>query len=266
MSVTLITRADDFGSSRSANLAILNAAGKGDYVKNVSCMAPAPMMADGAEMLAACRRLCIGMHLTLSAEWRLIKWPPILPVQQVPALVTADGAFPEDPAVFAQTVPPLEQVLAEMDAQLDYLTRLGLDIRYVDSHMLPEKFIPGLMEEMPRWAERKGLICHLGYYRFPETRMEPGPCQTAQEGLQALAAWLDDLVDGQYFSVMHPAVGGREMMLCCNDAVPMGLVSTARNTEYEMLLSRKPEEMCRERGIRCLRYDEAAPVEHPQLF
>ncbi len=265
MSLSLISRADDFGSSRSANLAILNAAAKGEYIKNVSCMAPAPMMADGAPMLKKCSHLCLGMHLTLSAEWRLIKWPPVAPVNKVASLITSDGAFPEDPAVFAQSRPPLEEVLAEMDAQLDYLIRLGLDIRYVDSHMLLEKFIPGLMEEMPQWARHKGLICHLSYYRFPQ-QMEAAHAHTLEDGLLALKDWLDSFEDGQYFGVMHPAIGGREMLLCCNGQIPMGEVRCLRNVEYEILLSGVPEKLCRERGIRCLRYDEAREIEHPQMF
>lgn len=265
MSITLITRADDFGSSRSANRAIAEAAVTGGYIKNVSCMAPAPMMEDGAGLLAGCKHICLGMHFTLSAEWSLIKWPPICDPADVPGLVTDLGAFPETPAVFAERIPPMEQVLRELDAQLDFLTQLSLPIRYVDGHMLPEKFIPGLAQAMAEWADRKGLINHLYYYRFP-AQMEPSHCLTLPEGLQALDHWLGLLEDGQYFSAMHPAIGGREMLLCTNRETHWGMVSAARNVEYEMLRSREPERLCSQRGISCVRYDEASPLEHPDSF
>lgn len=265
MGLSLITRADDFGSSRSANLAIAKAALTGSYIKNVSCMAPGPMMEEGAELLQHCPHICLGMHVTLNAEWSLIKWPPICDPRDVPMLVTREGAFLEDPVLFGERMPPLEQVLREIDAQLDFLTQLGLPIRYVDTHMLPEKFIPGLAEALTAWAQRKGLINHLRYYRFP-AQLEPSHGDRLAAGLLALESWLDTLEDGQYFTAMHPAVGGREMLLCCNPRVPMGMVSLARDIEYRMLLSREPERMCAARGIVCLRYDEATALENPQMF
>lgn len=265
MSISLITRADDFGSSRSANRAIVEAAITGDYIRNVSCMAPAPMMADGAPLLKDCTHICLGMHFTINAEWSLIKWPPISDISEVPALVTEEGAFLADPALFTQRMPPMEQVLMELNAQLDYLTGLGLPIRYVDSHMLPEKFIPGLADVLSQWANQKGLVNHLQYYRFPSAKAT-APCVTLETGLKALENWLDVLSEGQYFTVLHPAVGGREMLLCCNRDIPMGTVSAERNVEYELLLSRQPERMCEERGIRRLRYDEALPQANPMMF
>lgn len=262
MNLSLITRADDFGSSRSANRAIAEAAITGNYIRNVSCMAPAPMMEDGAPLLKACPHICIGMHFTLNAEWSLIKWPPLCAPHEVPSLVDENGAFWADPMLFTSHPPQLEQVMQELDAQLDFLTRLGLPIRYVDSHMLPEKFIPGLAKALSQWAERKGLINHLQYYRFP-AKMEVGFCETVAEGLDALAQWLGLLTDGQYITIMHPAISGREMLLCCNPQVPMGRISTGRNVEYEMLRSRHPEALCRDLNIRCLRYDEAEPLAQP---
>ena len=47
----LITRADDFGSSHSANQAIYEVSKKG-IVKNVSVMACAPYLEEAAEMLS----------------------------------------------------------------------------------------------------------------------------------------------------------------------------------------------------------------------
>jgi hypothetical protein len=47
------------------------------------------------------------------------------------------------------------------------------------------------------------------------------------------------------------------MLLCSNANVPVGMVSTCRDVEYRLLLSRSLEQACDERGIRRLRYDEA---------
>ena len=64
----LITRADDFGSSHSANQAIYEVSKKG-IVKNVSVMACAPYLEEAAEMLASSKDVTFGMHSVINAEW-----------------------------------------------------------------------------------------------------------------------------------------------------------------------------------------------------
>jgi hypothetical protein len=49
MSIKLLSRNDDFGSTRAANRAMLEAAECGFITRNISCMAPAPYIAEGAE-------------------------------------------------------------------------------------------------------------------------------------------------------------------------------------------------------------------------
>lgn len=258
MSISLITRADDLGSSHAANLAIAGAAVTGEYIKNVSCMAVGPLIEEGAGLLKDNRHICFGMHATLNAEWDLIKWGPISPPDEVASLVSPEGAFFSDPSLFVAHPPNLDQVLREYDRQLDLLTALGLDIQYVDSHMFPELFVQGLSQAMSTWARQKGLIDHIHYYRFP-SRMEPRLNSSFETSLAAATAWLDTLVDGGYFSVMHPAKYSREMLLCRNSRVPAGSVAVIRDVEYQLLLSRRLEKYCEEHSIERVRYDEAEP-------
>lgn len=90
----LIVRADDFGSARAANAAILEAVRAGYLVRNVSCMAPGPYLDEGADALAAlAHRVDIGLHLTVNAEWDPIKWAPCAPPEKIPALLNEKGAF-----------------------------------------------------------------------------------------------------------------------------------------------------------------------------
>lgn len=262
MSATLITRADDFGSSHSANLAILTAIREDDYIKNISIMAPGPLMKAGAEALRDQSQVCLGMHLTLNAEWALIKWPPISPGHQVQSLVNPLGVFFDDPAVFASNPPRMEEILLELNAQLDYLTRLGLSISYVDSHMLPEKYIPGLSVVLGEWAMQKGLLNHLQYYRFPGDKL-PTLRHTREHALADYQHFFSQMKDGQYFVVHHPAQGFRDMLLCTNDRHPMGLVLSQRAIEYQLIVEGTLGKICREQGITCLRYDQATPQKEP---
>lgn len=256
MSLTLLTRADDLGSSHAANLAIARAAVTGSYIKNVSCMAVGPLIEEAADLLRDCKGICFGLHACLNSEWEPIRWGPICTPDKVPTLITEDGFFYASPSDLAVHLPDLDQVLREYDRQLDLLTHLGLDIRYVDSHMLPELFIPGLSPAMSDWACKKGLIDHLPYYRFPAS-MEPAPQATLEAASAAYAAWLDSLQEGGYFAVMHPAIYSREMLLARNRQTPAGLVAANRDIEYRLLLSRQLEQYCDDHCIRRVRYDEA---------
>jgi predicted glycoside hydrolase/deacetylase ChbG (UPF0249 family) len=265
VSTALITRADDLGSSHSANIAIAAAALAGDYIKNVSCMAPGPYIDEGAEMVKSNKNICFGMHAVLNAEWDFIKWQPLSPLNEIPSIVTSEGSFYQDPSAFLGHKPSIEEIMIEFNRQLDYLTNLGINISYIDSHMFPEACIPGLSEAMSGWIREKGLIDHIQYYNFPsQPQPEIVPDGDLEENLISMESWFKTMGDGQFFTVMHPAKYSREMLLCANKKVPVGLVARIRNAEYEMLLSGRLEAVCRKLGIKCLRYDEA--VEQGNTF
>ncbi|MFK4165475.1 ChbG/HpnK family deacetylase [Paenibacillus lautus] len=59
----IITRADDYASSRSANAAIARTVEAG-FIKNVSIMAPGPYLAEAAQLLAHRKDICFGFHMT----------------------------------------------------------------------------------------------------------------------------------------------------------------------------------------------------------
>lgn len=95
--------------------------------------------------------------MTLNAEWDNVRWGPVAAKEQVPSLVDRAGYFYQDPILFQDHPPSLQEIIVECEAQLNKLTAAGFKISYADSHMLPERFIPGLQEELDRWIEAKGL-------------------------------------------------------------------------------------------------------------
>lgn len=73
---TIITRADDCGSSRGANQAVIEAAGRG-FVKNISLMAGGAFIGESATYLKDNKRICFGMHFTINSEWDRVKYAPV---------------------------------------------------------------------------------------------------------------------------------------------------------------------------------------------
>ena len=129
--IKIITRSDDAGSSKGANQAIFEAVNH-PFVKNISLMAPGHYIEEAAQYLKDKKHICLGMHFTMNAEWDNVKWGPVSPAEDVGAMLDASGNFLAEPKLSSANGVTIEMIRKEWNAQLDRLTRLGLDIRYAD--------------------------------------------------------------------------------------------------------------------------------------
>ena len=244
-SIRIITRADDLGSSHSANRAIERVVNAG-FIRNVSVMACGPAVEDAAARLAHRKDICLGMHTTLNAEWDRVKWGPVLPAEMCSGLVDENGAFLPHPSLFRQTKPSVELIMREVTAQLERLRTLGFAIRYIDSHMFSELYVDGLDEAMEDFAKRNGLLDHMYYYHFL-----PYGRDLSQFGHQA------EFPDGQYFMLIHPAEDSEEMRLTGNASVSGEAVAATRAREAELFSDPEKIRLFRDNGFTGIRYDEA---------
>lgn len=241
-----ISRADDLGSSHSANRAIAMVADAG-FIRNVSIMACGPAVEAAAKMLATRKDICFGMHTTLNAEWDLVKWKPIQPLTEASGLVDPRGSFLPDPSLFLTSKPAVETIMSEVSAQLERLHHLGFDIRYVDTHMFPEMFVEGLDQAMEDFCKQKGLLDHMYFYNLPPEL----PDWT--KGCDALP----HTPSGQYFWVIHPSLDTEEMHMTGNSTYSGKVVAAARAGETAIFSNTALCHSFREGGIRGIRYDEA---------
>lgn len=260
----LITRADDFGSAAAANHAILKAIENGSYIKNVSCMAAAPQIEEGLEKLIKLKKnkdFCIGLHAVLNSEWEKVHFKSILPAEQVPSLVDADGVFAMHPLLFENKMPDVGEAIREISAQLDKLTQLGADVEYVDTHMLPEAAVPGLMDRLSEFIRSKGLIDQRYFYTFSNVHQpELDGDTTLEEDGEAYRKWFQTFKENrQYINILHPAFYSEETELFYNHVLPGNRTAKTRDAEQRVMNSLMLEEDCRQMGIRLLKYTEAVP-------
>lgn len=262
--ITLITRNDDFGSARAANGAIMEAVEEG-FVKNVSCMAVGPHIdVDAAQLEELCKKknACIGLHAAINAEWDYLKFLPALPAEQIQSLVAENGIFKMHPMMYEKQMPVVEEIMKEIRAQLDVLTRLGLTVSYVDTHMLPDAIVPGLKQEISRFAEEKGLADQRWFYTFPSERQPVPECWTesSEEIFQAYEKWFDSMEENhQYISIMHPAKMSMETKMFRNMVLKGDSVAKSRDAEYRVLISGKLSELAEKAGVKLIRYTDAIP-------
>lgn len=246
---SLITRADDAGSSRAANEAIREAADAG-FIKNVSVMACGPYLEDAAKLLAHKKNICFGLHACINSEWDRLIWGPVAPKEKVPCLVDHRGAFYQSQEDYRRKPFDAEQAITEYRYQLERVREAGFHIRYVDSHMFPELYVSGLGEAMDRFIESEHLIHHKWFNRIlPGNDIFP-----RREGAFERAV---SRMDGQYLLVMHPAKYGAEMCMAGNASVSGKTVAIGREQDYRFVMNEENTDLCSKYGVKLLRYDEA---------
>jgi len=129
----VIFHADDVGMCCEANLAAQSALSTRQY-RSASAMVPCPWF---NEMAAWCRNhpsFDVGLHLTLTSEWKYYRWGPVAPHDQVKGLVDPLGYFFADVRSVAFSASAAE-VATEIHAQLARARRLGMEPTHIDTHM-----------------------------------------------------------------------------------------------------------------------------------
>jgi predicted glycoside hydrolase/deacetylase ChbG (UPF0249 family) len=129
----LIIHADDIGVSHSENAATIAAMEKG-MVNSGSIMVPCPWFPEIAAYASSHPDVDFGLHLTLTSEWRLYKWGPTLPRNQVPGLVNARGYLygsVEDVGKHASA----QEVEQELHKQIERAKEFGISPTHLDTHM-----------------------------------------------------------------------------------------------------------------------------------
>jgi hypothetical protein len=128
-----IFHADDVGMCHGANVAFA-ALAKGGIITCGAVMVPCPWFSEVVAMVADNPDVDLGVHLTLTSEWRHYRWAPISTTRRSSGLIDADGYFWHRlPMLAAHLVP--EAAEAEMRAQIERALSAGIDITHLDSHM-----------------------------------------------------------------------------------------------------------------------------------
>jgi chitin disaccharide deacetylase len=129
----LIIHADDLAVAHSEDAASFDALDK-HAVTSASIMVPCPWLTEVADYAKAHPDADLGLHLTLTAEWKTYRWGPVESKDKVPSLLDPSGyLWPEvEPAVRNLKS---EEVEREIRAQIEHAIAMGIHPTHVDSHM-----------------------------------------------------------------------------------------------------------------------------------
>lgn len=129
----LIVNTDDLGMAHSIDAAAARGFASG-LVTSGSVMVPCPWFPEIAAYAVAHPEADLGLHLTLTSEWSLYRWGPVLPRDQVASLLDASGYLHLTEDVAAARISPAEAE-AEVRAQIARARAFGIQPTHLDSHM-----------------------------------------------------------------------------------------------------------------------------------
>ncbi len=139
----LVIHEDDVGMTHGSNVAFRELSALG-VVSSGSVMTPCPWFPETLEMASAEPSLDLGVHLTLNAEKRPVKWRPLTNPPKSAGLADEHGYFWPDPASVRRNAHP-EAVEAELRAQIDAALTGGIDVTHLDAHCgaaMSREFLP----------------------------------------------------------------------------------------------------------------------------
>ncbi len=213
----MIVRADDIASARAANLGALDAVEEG-IVRNLSAMAVGPELEHAAGLFADRLDIAIGLHVTINAEWDLVRWRPVAELADVSSLLDADGAFTREPMVLHERGFSISELRVEVEAQLGRLRRAGFRPCYLDTHMGFD-WLDGVSDLLDEICRREGLIRDT-----PASHPRLPGGGTIAERLAAASA-------GPWVLITHPARKEPDIARFHSRQHPPGTVKEQRNAE-----------------------------------
>lgn len=151
----LILHADDLGMCRGGNRAFLALAAAGRATCG-SIMVPCPWFREIAEAAAADPSLDLGVHLTLTSEWRHYRWRPLSTCSPASGLIDNDGYLWRDVASLrAYLVPEAAEI--ELRTQIERVIAAGVAPTHIDAHMAAA-MLPELLDLHLRLAFDYGVV------------------------------------------------------------------------------------------------------------
>ncbi len=248
--IRIVVRGDDMGMTEGSLEAFERAFNHG-VLTSGAIQVPAPWFEAAAELAKKNPGWCVGIHLCLIAEWRGYRWRPVLPWDKVPSLVDEDGFLFGSPAELKANNPQLDEMEAELHAQIELAIKKGINVQYIDTHYsgINRKIVEklGLEYNLP-------ISGSLGEKRLSGVYMVP-----ENEKKELAVKMLNELkIPGLYLWVCHIGIDSPEQNALIHaapgDIFLGGGVGKHRAAETDVLTSIEVKSIILKKGIKLVSY------------
>jgi len=97
-------------------------------------MVPCPWLTEVAAYAKNHPDADLGLHLTLTSEWKIYRWGPVESKDKVPSLLDPAGYLWSEVAPAARNIKP-EEAEREIRAQVEHAVAAGIHPTHLDTHM-----------------------------------------------------------------------------------------------------------------------------------
>jgi len=155
----LIVHADDAGMCHSVNTATIEALTVG-LVSSSSIMLPCSWAQEFTGWAKTHTEKDLGVHTTLTSEWKHYRWRPVSPADSVKGLIDGEGYIWRDVRSTA-THASAAEIEKEIRAQIERARAYGVAVTHIDSHMGTVFARPDYFEVYTKLAREYGVPCML---------------------------------------------------------------------------------------------------------
>jgi predicted glycoside hydrolase/deacetylase ChbG (UPF0249 family) len=244
----LIVHADDLAVAHSQDMASFEALNRG-AVSSASIMVPCPWLTEVADYAKAHSDADLGLHLTLTSEWKTYRWGPVAPRDQVPSLLDPQGFLWPEAGPAVKNIKP-EEAEREIRAQIETAMKAGIHPTHLDSHMGTLFASPTLFAVLVKLAhEYKLPFLYLRLPGMPPSMYEPlrptdialtqvymaAPNVKAENWLEYYIGILKSLQPGVSELIVHLAYDNDEMRAITVDHTDYG--SAWRQRDFNVVTS-----------------------------
>jgi predicted glycoside hydrolase/deacetylase ChbG (UPF0249 family) len=269
----LLIHADDFGMCHSVNAATAEALDAG-IVTCASVMVPCPWMPEAAAYAREHPDADLGVHLTLTSEWRQYRWGPVSPHDEVSSLLDGDGYLPRSVREAVERADPAE-VGRECHAQIERARAFGIAPTHADSHMgtlFTRPFYPVYARAAKEAGAMPMLVRPTGHRAAEALALGIDPVSSTEalsrEGFLFLdhlntgagGDTLEERREGYYDAIrtLPPGVSEIIVHLSLDDPEIRAITNhwQARWHEFQIFTDPRTRELIDEEGIRLIGYRE----------
>ena len=152
----LIIHADDLGLCESVNSATFESF-KNRAISSASVMMTTDEINEVASFSNTNQNYDMGIHLTVTSEWKLHKWGGILNNEDIPSILNIKNHFYWNKRKFTKNG-KLDEIRKELQAQIDLGKSMGINPSHIDSHEGALFFDPDIFKLYLDLAKENDLL------------------------------------------------------------------------------------------------------------
>lgn len=154
-SKVIMLHADDAGMCEEANIAVKDMLTNG-VIQSTAAMPPCPQFEDMIAWAVEHPDTDVGIHLSLTSEWKTYRWPSVAPATEVPGLLDSEGKLWRSVEEVVMHATP-EEVAKEVRAQIEKSIAQGYRPSHIDTHMGTLYGSPAFAKEYLKIAMEYGI-------------------------------------------------------------------------------------------------------------